>query len=372
MIVKKGKYNQAKVMIDEIDYTIHEQIDEFLNQEAFADSNIVIMPDCHAGSGAVIGLTMTTNNYIIPNVIGVDIGCGVLSYCFGEIEIDVKNLDKKIRENVPAGFNVNKNSAKINTKLMKDILNVCPKLNIDSNQVFNSIGSLGGGNHFIEAGYDCSQRLWITVHSGSRNFGFKIANFYQNLAKEHIQNRDIVGVKRGLEFLLFDSKEGKNYLHDLKVAQEMASHNRHEILTRIEEILCAQSTYEIESIHNYIGEDGVIRKGAISANEKEMVLIPLNMRDGIIIGEGKGNKDYNCSAPHGAGRILSRKQAKSSLDINKLKKDMEDNNIYTTSVNESTLDEAPDAYKKSATIFKHIKDTVELVDVIKPIYNFKA
>lgn len=371
MITIKGKYNTANVMIDDIDPGVRDQIQTFLNHPAFANTYISIMPDCHVGIGAVIGLTMKMNEYIIPNVIGVDIGCGMLSCCFGNINIDPAILDLFIREKIPSGFNINNEFTTVDKQFEKIILDVCERLKLDIGIVFKSIGSLGGGNHFIEAGRDEDNNLWITIHSGSRNFGLRISNYYQNLAKMELGKKSIKDAHKGLEFLIVNSESGKAYIQDLNTAQAYAAINRKMMMRRIIKKLNTRPTEEIESVHNFI-KDGIIRKGATSALAGEKVIIPFNMRDGIAIGIGKGNAEYNYSAPHGAGRILSRSKAKETLKLDKFKAEMKAAGIYSTSISRHTLDEAPGAYKPKDVILNNISETVEVIKMIKPIYNFKS
>ncbi len=371
MITIKGKYNSANIMIDDIDPDTRDQIQTFLNHPAFANTYISIMPDCHVGIGAVIGLTMKMNDYIIPNVIGVDIGCGMLSSCFGNISFDPAVLDTFIRDKIPSGFNINKEFAKVDQHFEEKILDVCDRLKLDITRVFKSIGSLGGGNHFIEAGRDEDNNLWITIHSGSRNFGLRISNYYQNLARQELEKKSIKNVNKGLEFLIVNSKSGKGYIQDLNTAQAYAAINRKIMMKRIIKKLNIQPIEEIESVHNFI-KDGIIRKGATSALAGEKVIIPFNMKDGIAIGIGKGNALYNFSAPHGAGRILSRSKAKEILKLDKFKAEMKAAGIYSTSINKHTLDEAPGAYKSKDVILENISETVDVVKMIKPVYNFKS
>jgi RNA-splicing ligase RtcB len=368
----KGKYNIANIMIDSIDEATKEQIQGFLNHPAFGNTYIAIMPDVHAGAGAVVGFTMKMNDYVIPNVIGVDIGCSILSYKFKNNNISLEKLDEFIKSEIPSGFNINSNYKHIlnNRNFYLSVIGACEKINIDFEKALRAIGSLGGGNHFIEAGIDSESNLWITVHSGSRNFGLKVAQYYQKLAKQNLEKYFIRDQYKNLEFLLTDSDDGKSYLFSLGVAQEFANQNRKEIMKRIVKFLDSEPIEIIESVHNYIGEDNIIRKGAVSARKGEKLVIPFNMRDGIAVCVGKGSAKYNYSAPHGAGRILSRTQAKNQLSLSEFEETMK--GIYTTTANAETLDEAPMAYKDKDTIIDNIKETVDIIEMIKPIYNFKA
>lgn len=390
MITLKAKYNFANIMIDEIDESTTKQIYSFLNHPAFANTYIAIMPDCHVGKGAVIGLTMKMNDYIIPNIIGMDIGCGVVSYCLGNLSIDFNSFDAFIRKNIPYGDKSHNRIAipelyKYSWSFTKKGLNIsgitetCNKTGQkDINRVFNSLGSLGGGNHFIELDADEQGKLWLSVHSGSRKFGYDIANYYKNKARD-LMKKMFVGDayhKLDLEFLTMECG-GADYIVDMKVAQYYAYLNRRIML---EIILTDYFKYSSKSIgdneliecsHNYIDLDHkIIRKGAISAQLGEKCLIPFNMRDGIAVCIGKGNSKYNYSAPHGAGRILSRSQAKKELDLEKFKTSMV--GIYSTCIKPATIDESPMAYKDKQIILDNIKDTVDIQFMMKPVYNFKA
>ena len=387
MFVMKGKYNIAKIYLDEVDIdeSTKVQVQTFLNHPALSHSNIAIMPDCHAGKGAVVGFTMTMNEYIIANLIGVDIGCSVLSYNLGKVDVDLSELDKFFNENIPSGFKVynHKNPSgwvderirelyQYSNHFTKNISEIAQKINPDKEDYFfNSIGSLGSGNHYCELGVDSSGNKWLTIHSGSRNFGLQIANYHQ--AKAVALSKRFFKEEKDLAFLPMEYG-GKEYLEDMAIAQKYASLNRRVMMQRIVNGFFKEKyeeKYTIESVHNYIDLDKkIIRKGAISAQENELVIIPFNMRDGMMIGRGKGNKDWNYSAPHGAGRSMSRKQAKNELTMDAFTKSME--GIYTTSAVESTLDEAPMAYKPMDLILKNIADTVEPLTFVKPLWNFKA
>jgi len=377
MFTMNGKFNHAAIMIDSIEESTKEQIQTFLNHPAFAKSKIVIMPDCHAGKGAVVGFTMTMNDYILSNLVGVDISCGVSLYNLGKIEIDLEKLDNHIQQNIPHGANVNTNkiiiekNKEILSEVYDDIIRLCIKLNIDSERVFASISSIGAGNHFVEGNKAPNGDIWISIHTGSRNFGLQIASYHQNKAKELMSKFFIAkDTYKDLEFLPMDMG-GYEYLKDASIAQVFAHENRKAIANSIMSFLNVEPIDHFESVHNYINmDDKIIRKGAIQANQDQKVAIPLNMRDGVIIGTGKGNTKWNCSAPHGAGRLFSRKQAKLNINLEDYKASME--GIYTSCVNEDTLDESAFAYKDMNTIVDAIKETVDIDFIMKPIYNFKS
>ena len=394
MIEVKGKYNNAIIYTDNVEETAISQIIELCNQEFTKDSNIRIMSDCHTGAGCTIGTTMTIKDKVVPNLVGVDIGCGMLTIKLKEKEIDFQKLDNIIREYIPSGQNVRETYHKNNYKVDLDKLLCKNYINMD--RAMKSLGTLGGGNHFIEINKDSKGYLYLVIHSGSRYLGKQVAEYYQELAYKTLSSNNIdkielieklkregkqnqiqeelkkiksIKVNKQLAYL-----EGKNleyYLHDMRIIQEYAYFNR---ITMAEEIIYKMDLnidYEFTTIHNYIDlENMILRKGAISAQKDEIVLIPMNMRDGSLICKGKGNNDWNCSAPHGAGRILSRSKAKDKVTLNEFKDSM--NGIWTSSVSENTIDESPMAYKPMQEIIDNIQDTVEILEIIKPVYNFKA
>jgi RNA-splicing ligase RtcB len=362
----KGKYNSANVMVNELDPTTREQIQDFLNNPSFSDSYIAIMPDTHKGNGSCIGFTMQMNERIIPDVVGVDIGCGMLSTKFDIEYLNTRAFDEFIKENIPSGFSVH-------DKVWRGVdfySDVAKKIGVDTARVSRSIGTLGGGNHFIEAGHGADGKIWVTIHSGSRNFGLQIAKYHGDVAKKLCAQW---GAEiRGIPFLLVDSPEGRDYIADQLIGSQYASINREVMMNMIIEFLGVAPIDTIESRHNFIDDTGMIRKGATPAHEGQRVVIPFNMRDGLAICTGKGNKKWNYSAPHGAGRILSRSKAKATLDVDLFQLDMEQAGVYTTTANASTLDEAPDAYKDYRMILEMIQETVTVDEMIKPVYNFKA
>ena len=385
MYTIKAKYNSANIMLPENHYLDEEttkQIYSFLNHPAFAKTYIAVMPDAHAGKGACVGLTMKCNDYVIPNVVGVDLGCGMTAIEFSVTKEDWELLDKIIRKEIPSGFSRHKDYRKnvygLNSLYIDALEKLGKKIEQDVDVTLGSLGTLGGGNHFIEVSKGKEDNTFIlVVHSGSRNLGLKVAEYHQNKAKALMNIMFIGDAYKGLEFLVGEDKD--EYIQDAKIAQEYASLNRKLIIKRILdafdklEILSfenIQINYK-ESVHNYIDtERDIIRKGAISAREGEDVIIPLNMRDGIIYGKGKGSAKWNFSAPHGAGRILSRTQAKKEIDLETYKESMK--NVWTSSVSKDTLDEAPDAYKSAEMIVEAIQETVEVDFIGKPVYNFKA
>jgi tRNA-splicing ligase RtcB len=367
MIIKGCKSsNYAKVFTENIEDVAIKQIEEYLNLRFIKGDKIRIMPDVHAGNGCVIGFTSTFDDYIIPNLVGVDIGCGVTSYCLGNIDIDLPKLDEIIRKEIPFGFSIH---SKHNHLIDDDIENVKMQI-LYVKDPYLQLGTLGGGNHFIELGIDSNNNKWLTVHSGSRNFGLSVANFYQNKAKEFMNDYNI-NLPKGVEFLHKSNQFFDDYIYSVDILTQFAEKNRKLILTKITDKLNIKVLDSINSIHNYIDVDNkIIRKGAIKAELNNRLLIPFNMRDGIIIGLGKGNNDWNCSAPHGAGRIMSRINAKKVIRFEDYENTMK--GVFSTCINTNTIDEAPQVYKDMEEIKIAIKDTVQIVDTIKPVYNFKA
>lgn len=385
----KGARTSCKIFNDNVEQTAISQVYEFLNHPAFSGKKTRFMPDIHAGAGAVIGTTVELGSKVIPNVIGVDIGCGMLSVDIGPKEIDLILLDEYITNNIPCGFKANESVQDYETSLKESVVNICAMIGIESNKSLMSVGSLGGGNHFIELGKDERGHVWVTIHSGSRNFGLQVAKYYQKIAsskkeakadlskippEERERYKKITKgkgykVPKGMEYL--EGEDLEEYLGCMKVAQEYASTSREIMIDKIVGFLGSQYLEIIESVHNYIDiENGIIRKGAISADLGEKVIIPWNMRDGLIIGLGKGNPDWNFSAPHGAGRNMSRSKAKEMIGIEEFEESMK--GIYSSSVCKSTIDESPMAYKDYKEIEGYLEETVEIIHRVKPIYNFKA
>ena len=367
MIEIKGKYGEAKVFTDTLDPSAEGLIKTFCDQPYSAQSKIRIMPDVHAGKGCTIGTTLTVKDAVVPNVVGVDIGCGMLTVKLNEKRIDLPKLDSFIRQNIPCGRDVRERSHRSHGRL--DVYELLCVKRVDIRRAKESLGTLGGGNHFIEVDKDDEGNLYLVIHTGSRNLGLRVAQYYQNVAYKACSGKSQAEIPYELAFLQGDAMQ--DYLHDMEFMQRFAELNR----TIIKEvILDGMKLHEEESfstIHNYIDtENMILRKGAVSAQKGERLLIPMNMRDGSLICTGKGNPDWNYSAPHGAGRIMSRKKAKEQIKIGDFESSM--SGIYTTSVCENTIDEAPQAYKPMQSIIDAIGDTVEIEKIIKPIYNFKA
>ncbi|WP_294378353.1 RtcB family protein [uncultured Clostridium sp.] len=405
MLKVKGKYAEAEVFADNIDDDVIEQIKELCNMPFAEECKVRIMPDTHKGTGCVIGFTADLKDKVIPNIVGVDIGCGMLTVNIGKNEIDFEKLDEVIHKNIPSGKNVHKGRI-VRFDKLKDLK--CYRSLKDTKRIERSIGTLGGGNHFIEVDEGIDKNRYLIIHSGSRNLGTQVADIYQKLAIDLCSGKEEYFIKR--ENLIKEYKEqgrrkeiqnalkelkseydslmpeypkdlcfltGKyrdEYLNDMNICQEYAVLNRKCMADIILKKMFDKGIDEFEhftTIHNYINfKDNIIRKGAISAYKDEKILIPLNMKDGSIIAIGKGNEKWNYSAPHGAGRLMSRTKAKENIDLDEFKKSME--GIFTTSVSENTIDEAPMAYKPKEEIISAISDTAEVLEIIKPVYNFKA
>lgn len=394
MIELKGKYTNASVYTDNIEQQAISQIIEMCNQEFTKGCKVAIMPDVHAGKGCTIGTTMEIKDKVVPNIVGVDLGCGMLCVKLKDKTIDFKKLDDVIRKFVPHGMNVRNTPHSFISRVNLNDLKCINNINLD--RANKSLGTLGGGNHFIEINEDEVGDLYLVIHTGSRYLGKQIAEHYQDLAIRTLQDnrvdkqtlieklkkedrvKDIqselakvkdVKIPSHLAYLEGDNL--KNYLHDIDIAQKYSTENRHAIADTIISKMELTVDDSFTTIHNYIDLDNnILRKGAISAQLGEKVIIPINMRDGSIIAIGKGNSEWNCSAPHGAGRILSRSKAKELVSFDEFKNSMKD--VWSTSVCESTIDESPMAYKPVDEIINNIQDTAEIISIIKPLYNFKS
>ena len=398
MMEIKGQVNTAVCFAKVIEDEAIEQIRRMCDYEFTAGSQIRIMPDVHAGKGCTIGTTMTVKDKAVPNIVGVDIGCGMYTVNLGQVEIDMEQMDAAAHF-IPSGLNVWEGR-----KEHFDLLGLrCYRGLKDAKRLERSLGTLGGGNHFIEIDQAADGTKYLVIHSGSRNLGKQVAEFYQRLAidlnkgkEEYFAKRDALiaeykaagrrnEIQAALKALKWEAREAtipedlcfvygqylEDYLHDVEICQRFARRSRELMAEIILQRLGIEAVDAFHTIHNYIDTDEMIlRKGAIAAHKGEKVLIPINMRDGSVLAIGKGNPDWNYSAPHGAGRIMSRTAAKENLNLDEYRREME--GIYTTSVNEATLDEAPMAYKSLSDIIDVISESVDVIEVLKPIYNFKA
>lgn len=364
----KGKVNTARCYAKVIEEEAIEQIRRMCDYSMTEGSQIRIMPDVHSGKGCTIGTTMTIINKAVPNVVGVDIGCGMFTVNLEKCDIDFEKMDEAAHF-IPSGRNVwdGRQERFDLTRLH------CYRNMQKTKWLERSLGTLGGGNHFIEIDEASDGTKYLIIHSGSRNLGKQVAEFYQQLAIDLDKGiGDYLESSTIPEDLCFLSgKYLEKYLHDVEICQEFARKSREKMAQVILERTGMTAGDSFHTIHNYIDTDEMIlRKGAIAAHNGEKVLIPINMRDGSVLAVGKGNSEWNYSAPHGAGRLMSRTKAKSSLSLDEYKRTME--GVYTTSVNENTLDEAPMAYKSLNDIIDVIRESVDVIDVMKPIYNFKA
>ena len=367
-----GKYCGATIHGSLVEAEALAQVYDFCNHPIAENAKVVIMPDCHAGKGCTVGFTAElTGNKIIPNIVGVDINCGILTSIFHADNIDFKALDDYIRSSIPSGMNVrtsvHKNVDNYIIRRIDETLNFIGE--VDKKEYhLKSLGTLGGGNHYIEIGHIEDNKYALTIHTGSRNLGLRVCNFHQNIAKEKCNEK---GIHKGLEYLT--GEDFDNYISDVEVVREFSEYNRRIIANEILNFLNVKPIKSFETTHNYVELNNnkvIIRKGAISAKTDQLLTIPLNMRDGVIIGVGKGNADWNYSAPHGAGRMLSRSKAKEVLKLEDFQEDMK--NVASWSVSASTLDEAPKAYKPTEIIVNEIKDTVDIKYIAKTVYNFKG
>ena len=396
----KGKYNNAIVYTEVIEETAIKQIQRLCDQSFTSDSKIRIMPDVHAGIGSTIGTTMTIKDKAVPNLVGVDIGCGMETIKIKNSHLELQRFDKIVYSKIPSGYSVRKTPHKFADQIDLLQLHCLKEMRIDFDKVIRSIGTLGGGNHFIEADIDEEGNIYIVIHSGSRHLGLEVARFYQNKAIDLINKQGKAcynnlikkykteGRQSEIQIAISDLKANiscdtpedlcyvygddfDDYIHDMKIVQQFALINRKAMMYELIKAMNLKVDEEFSTIHNYIDTDNMIlRKGAVSAQKGEKLLIPINMKDGSLICLGKGNSDWNYSAPHGAGRLMSRTQARESFSVSEFKKKM--SGIYTTSVSRDTIDECPMAYKNIDDIINNISDTVEIKNIIKPIYNFKA
>ena len=398
MMEIKGKVNTAICYAKVIEDEAIEQIRRMCDYEFTEGSQIRIMPDVHAGKSCTIGTTMTIKDKAVPNIVGVDIGCGMYTVSLGKVEINMEQMDEAAHF-IPSGMNVWEGRQE-----RFDLLGLrCYRGLKDAKRLERSLGTLGGGNHFIEIDQAADGTKYLVIHSGSRNLGKQVAEFYQKLAidlskgkEDYFARRDALiaeykeagrrsEIQEALKALKWEEKEATipedlcyvygqylaDYLHDVEICQRFARRSRELMAEIILDRLGIEQVDTFHTIHNYIDTDEMIlRKGAIAAHAGERVLIPINMRDGSVLAVGKGNPEWNYSAPHGAGRIMSRTAAKEQLDMEEYKREMA--GVYTTSVNEATLDEAPMAYKSLSDIIDVIRESVDVIEVLKPIYNFKA
>ena len=400
MIEIVGKHNTAVCYTNELEPTAYAQIQSVCNEAAFKNSKIRIMPDVHAGKGCTIGTTMTIVDKVVPNMVGVDIGCGMYTVSLGKADINLAAFDKAAHS-IPCGREVwAGRQERFDLTALR-----CYRSLRDTKRLERSLGTLGGGNHFIEIDADAQGNQYLIIHSGSRNLGTQVAGFYQGIAidlnrgkEDYFKKRDEIirsykaegrrsEIQAALKKMAQEWEEKaptmprdlcylygsfmEDYLHDINICQQFARRNREKMAEILLEKTGLTGYEAFQTIHNYIDVDErILRKGSVSAKQGEKLLIPINMRDGSLLCVGKGNQEWNCSAPHGAGRLLSRSAAFEKLTMEEYQAQMA--GIYTTCVNSSTLDESPMAYKSMDEIIENIEPTAEILAHIKPIYNFKA
>ena len=391
-IIRNNIGNETLVFAETFEFEAYDQIKKLVNFEAYENAKVRIMPDAHAGKGCTVGTTMVITDKVTPNLVGVDIGCGMLTVKLKNKEIDFRVLDEVISRHIPCGFNVHEKSKK---NFNFDRLH-CHK-HVDLGRAMLSIGTLGGGNHFVEVGEnETTGDIYLIIHSGSRKLGGDVCKYYQDKAfqnanemskvtqgiidklKAEGRERDIAEEIKKTKKPVTDKElaylvggEFEDYMNDMSIVQGFATLNRETMAEIILKEAGLQEVERFETIHNYIDfKRMILRKGAVSAENGEPLLIPINMRDGSLLCIGKGNANWNYSAPHGAGRLMSRSKAKEVIEMEDFENSMD--GIYTTSVVVETLDEAPQAYKPMGEIMDAIKDTVDIVGIIKPLYNFKA
>ena len=397
LTIKNNIGVEAKVYAETFEYEAYDQIKKLIDFEPYQKSKVRIMPDAHAGKGCTVGTTMTIDNKVTPNLVGVDIGCGMLTVKLKDKDIDLEKLDVVINKFIPSGFNVHsKSGVKRNSTLEKSLYSLKCQDKVDLKRALLSVGTLGGGNHFIEVDKGSDGSLYLVIHTGSRKLGGDVCKYYQDKAFQNVNEMKKVtsnlinklkseGREKEIneqlkliqkpsadkDLACLEGNDFDDYLHDMAITQMFAVENRDMIANIILKNTGLIEDFRFETIHNYIDFNRMIlRKGAVSAELNETLLIPINMRDGSLLCKGKGNEEWNFSAPHGAGRLMSRSKAKENISLESFEDTMK--GIYTSSVMESTIDEAPQAYKDMDEIVRNIRDTVEVMDIIKPIYNFKA
>ena len=368
MEVIKGKYAEAKVFADDMEQYVKAQIQMICDNESSEGSRIRIMPDVHPGKIGPIGLTMTVNKKILPGLVGIDIGCGVHLVEISGFRPDYRKLDTVIRDHVPSGSAIRNTDSGLAERLKLEEL-ACAR-NIHKEKAVHSLGTLGGGNHFIEIDMDKDRNAYLTIHTGSRHLGKEVAEFYMREGQKKLREK---GINVPYEMTYLEGLLMEDYLHDIQVVQDFAYLNRMAIAKEIMHGMKWEPAKRTDCAHNYVSKEGgiyLLRKGAISAKRNETAVIPANMKDGVILGTGKGNEEWNNSAPHGTGRIERRDQVRRHHTLSEFRKSME--GVYSQSIRKETLDEAPFAYRRLDKIVEVISETVRIEKILKPTYSFKA
>lgn len=361
----KGIYAEAEILTDDVEAYAEAQVKMICDSEAASGSRIRLMPDIHPGKVGPIGLSMTVPDKVIPQILGVDIGCGMTCVKLSKSNREFQKLDRVIRENVPSGFSVRKNPHSMAGEFPYESLHCFGHINRQKAE--RSLGTLGGGNHFIELDKGGDGSLYLVVHTGSRHLGEEVAEYYTKLASMCLKEQ---GKEIPYYMSYLEGRNRKQYLEDVQIIQQYAEWNRQVIVREILKGMKWKAAEQFSVPHNYVDSLGMLRKGAISAGEGERALIPVNMKEGMILGIGKGNREWNCSAPHGSGRRLKREDVKARHTVSEFKKEME--GIYSSCIGADTLDEAPFAYRAMSEIAEQITDTVEVTEILKPVYNYKA
>lgn len=361
----KGIYAEAKIFTDDVEEYAQAQVKMICDHQAAEGSRVRLMPDIHPGKVGPIGLSMTVTDKVIPQLLGVDIGCGMTCVKLNKDNAEFQKLDRVVRENVPSGFAIRKEPHHMAAEFPYERLHCARHVNRPKAE--RSLGTLGGGNHFLELDRGEDGSLYLVVHTGSRHLGEEVAEHYTKLAHTSLKAQGLE-VPYYMSYLEGDEKE--NYTEDVQAVQDYAELNRQVIVREILKGMKWKAVEQFSVAHNYLDASGVLRKGAIAAEAGVRVIIPANMRDGMILGIGLGNEDWNCSAPHGSGRRLKREDVKSRYTVSDFKKEMK--GIYSSCVGSDTLDEAPFAYRSIAEITERIKDTVQIMEILKPVYNYKA
>lgn len=379
MEIINGAYTSAHIFTTKnkdtaLDQYAKAQLQMICDMKASESCAIRVMPDVHPGKVGTIGLTMTIGSKILPNLIGYDIGCGMTLAKINCKKIEYQKLDTVIRDNVPSGFTIRNKVHRFADDF--DLLKLNCFKHIKEDKVLKSLGTLGGGNHFIEADKDTDGNMYIVIHTGSRYLGKEVTDYYLSVGQKHLKAK---GIEIPYEVTWLEESLMDDYLHDLQIVQNFASLNREAIINELAKGMKWKIADSYECIHNYVDSSDetlkefkspILRKGAISAKKNERVIIPINMRDGILLGTGLGNKEWNCSAPHGSGRIMKREDVKNNYTVSSFKSSMK--GIYSSCIGKDTLDEAPFAYRPLDDIVEVIGDTITINNIIRPVYNFKA
>ncbi len=371
MKIVKGIYAEAKIFTDDVEGYAEAQVKMICDNEVAKGSRICMMPDIHPGKIAPIGLSMTVTDKIIPQLLGVDIGCGMTCVKLNKNNAEFQKLDRVIRENVPSGFAIRQTPHHMAEELPYERLHCIRHIN--RQKADRSLGTLGGGNHFIELDRGADGSLYLVVHTGSRHLGEEVAEYYTRLAGKSLKEQGCEAPGSVIPSYYMSYLEGEkrqDYMDDVQIIQQYAEQNRQIIVREILKGMKWKVVEQFSVAHNYLEDTGILHKGSISARRGERVLIPANMKEGVILGIGKGNAEWNDSAPHGSGRRLKREDVKNQYTVSDFKKEMK--GIYSSCIGADTLDEAPFAYRSITEITEQIKDTVQVTDVLKPVYNYKA